>query len=122
MTNMSDFYQFIKTIRKSKGWSQEKMAKKLDISFSTYSKIERGIISPNVERINQIFMVFGFPNLNYGIYDTIYELLKYDTEELNKEPQDPLNIFCFVTRKEFEYLKLQVQELKEIIQNSGTIQ
>lgn len=118
---MSDFYQFIKTIRKSKGWSQEEMAKKLDISFSTYSKIERGIISPNVERINQIFMVFGAPNLNNGAFDTIYKIFKYDPGEMPKGKKDPVDFFSFVTRKEFDYLKLQVQELKEILKNPGTI-
>ncbi len=115
---MSDFYSFIKKIRKSKGISQEEMAFRLNISFSTYSKIERGIISPNVERINDIFMVFGLPDLSNGAFDVIYNIFNNDMEEISGPKINKIDNFSFVTRKEFEYLKTQVEEIKELLKNS----
>lgn len=115
---MSDFYSFIKRIRKSKGLSQEEMAKRLNISFSTYSKIERRIISPNVERINDIFMVFGLPDLNKGAFDVIYKIFDDNSEIINTPKNNKIDHFSFVTRKEFENLKSEVVLIKELLENS----
>jgi transcriptional regulator with XRE-family HTH domain len=47
----------IKFIRSSKGWTQEDVAEKLDISTHAYSKIERGETDVNFSRLQQIAKV-----------------------------------------------------------------
>lgn len=113
---MTDIYTLIKKIRQSKGISQKVMAERLNISFSTYSKIERGIIVPNINRINDIFMAFGLPNLNNGAFDTIYNIFLNPNETESSVPEEKkVDYFTFVTRKEFEDLKSLVFELKELL-------
>ena len=49
-----EFYKNIKQIREFKNISQEFMAHELEISQSTYAKIESGQLIPKVDRLQQI--------------------------------------------------------------------
>ncbi|MCY4779437.1 helix-turn-helix transcriptional regulator [Sphingobacterium sp. UT-1RO-CII-1] len=49
----------IRLLRHQKGWSQEDVAKRLDISIPAFSKIETGITDVNLSRLNQISRLFG---------------------------------------------------------------
>lgn len=49
----------IRLLRHGKGWSQEDVAKRLDISIPAFSKIETGITDVNLSRLNQISKLFG---------------------------------------------------------------
>ena len=49
----------IRLLRHEKGWSQEDVAKRLDISIPAFSKIETGITDVNLSRLNQISKLFG---------------------------------------------------------------
>ncbi len=49
----------IRYYRNLKGWSQEDMADKLNLSLPAYSKIERDITDINISRLKQIAKVFG---------------------------------------------------------------
>lgn len=49
----------IRLLRHQKGWSQEDVAKRLDISIPAFSKIETGITDVNLSRLNQISKLFG---------------------------------------------------------------
>ena len=49
----------IRLLRQGKGWSQEDVAKRLDISIPAFSKIETGITDVNLSRLNQISKLFG---------------------------------------------------------------
>jgi len=55
----------LKFFRSLKGWSQEAMAEKLDISVYAYAKIERGETDVNFSRLQQISEVLEIelPNL-----------------------------------------------------------
>src|ERR1700761_8586875 len=44
----------IKTLRLMRGWSQEDMANKMNISIPAFSKIETGITDVNLSRLEQI--------------------------------------------------------------------
>jgi len=48
----------IRLLRHQKGWSQEDVAKKLDISIPAFSKIETGITDINLSRLEQIAVLF----------------------------------------------------------------
>ena len=59
--------QHIKEKRKEKGYTQEKMAELLNISYSNYSKIENGIVTPTLERLVDISQLLGV-SLDYLVY------------------------------------------------------
>src|ERR1700710_2096310 len=48
----------IRLLRHQKGWSQEDVAKRLDISIPAFSKIETGITDINLSRLEQIAVLF----------------------------------------------------------------
>ena len=48
----------LKAIRISKGWTQEDLAHDLDISLTSYSKIERNKTDINFSRLEQISKIF----------------------------------------------------------------
>lgn len=52
-------HEQIKLFRKLKGWSQEDMANKLEMSLNGYGGIERGDADISVTRLEQIAGVFG---------------------------------------------------------------
>lgn len=49
----------LKAARESKGLTQERVARTLDISLQTYGKWERGLINPPLERVVQVAEVLG---------------------------------------------------------------
>lgn len=49
----------IRLLRHQKGWSQEDVAKRLEISIPAFSKIETGITDVNLSRLNQISKLFN---------------------------------------------------------------
>jgi len=48
----------LRLIRVSKGMSQDNVAKALDITVGAYSKLERGVTRMNLDRIDQLAVVF----------------------------------------------------------------
>jgi len=51
-------YEKIKVIRQFKGWSQEEIAHRLNMSVSGYGSIERGETDVNLSRLEKIAKVF----------------------------------------------------------------
>jgi len=72
----------IRLLRHQKGWSQEDVAKRLDISIPAFSKIETGITDVNLSRLNQISKLFGL---------TLVQLLSTSDSEEDKQVQDEIN-------------------------------
>lgn len=94
---MDDVLKAIKEHRMNKGYSNETMAFELDISPSTYNKIERNDIKLTVDRLLRIMSILDisgdkiFPSdnskvLSQSIYDNAvgYQVEKYyhDNKEL----------------------------------------
>lgn len=52
--DMMETHKKIKFIRMFKGWSQEKMAEKLQMALNGYAKIESGKVDINLSRLQQI--------------------------------------------------------------------
>jgi transcriptional regulator with XRE-family HTH domain len=55
---MKSLGQNIRTLRRKKGWSQEDVAKQLDISIPAFSKIETGFTDINLSRLEQVAAIF----------------------------------------------------------------
>ena len=50
----------LKELRKQKGWSQQKLAEKTDLSFNTVTKIEQGLAKhPTLKTLLKLSDVFG---------------------------------------------------------------
>jgi len=68
-------HEKIRTLRKSKGWSQEEMAEKLNLSINGYANIERGETDVQVSRLEKIAETFGMDLLelfNFGEKNVFY--------------------------------------------------
>lgn len=86
----------IRLLRHQKGWSQEDVAKRLDISIPAFSKIETGITDVNLSRLNQIAKLFNL---------SLVELLS--TSDANEEKEK------FAEIKELQQ-RLQAREAEVI--------
>ncbi len=94
----------IRYFRNLKGWSQDDMADKLDISLPAYSKIERNITDVSYKRMNQIAGVFGI---------TVIELLSLSTK-----PSEQSDLQNTLREKEKEINKLQ-KKVIELLEKLG---
>lgn len=68
----------IRLLRHQNGWSQEDVAKKLEISIPAFSKIETGITDVNLSRIEQIAKLFDLSIVDLLTFDDSEEQKKYD--------------------------------------------
>lgn len=89
----------IRLLRHQKGWSQEDVAKRLDISIPAFSKIETGITDVNLSRLNQISKLFEL---------SLVQLLSASDSEDDKEKLDVVNdLSQKLQLREVEVLELQ---------------
>ncbi len=89
----------IRLLRHQKGWSQEDVAKRLDISIPAFSKIETGITDVNLSRLNQISKLFEL---------SLVQLLSSSDAEDDKEKLDIVNdLSQKLQLREVEVLELQ---------------
>jgi transcriptional regulator with XRE-family HTH domain len=86
----------IRLLRHQKGWSQEDVSKRLDISIPAFSKIETGITDVNLSRLEQIATLFEM---------SVVQLLTFnDTEQQEK----------YISELEVLTKKLQEREMEVI--------
>jgi len=89
----------IRLLRHQKSWSQEDVAKRLDISIPAFSKIETGITDVNLSRLEQISTLFEM---------TVVQLLTFnDTEEQEKYTSELEVLTKRVQERESEVISLQ---------------
>ena len=89
----------IRLLRHQKGWSQEDVAKRLDISIPAFSKIETGITDVNLSRLNQISKLFGL---------SLVQLLSVTDAEEEKQVQDEIaELTKKLQDRETEIIELQ---------------
>jgi transcriptional regulator with XRE-family HTH domain len=89
----------IRLLRHQKGWSQEDVAKRLDISIPAFSKIETGITDVNLSRLEQISTLFEM---------SVVQLLTFnDTEEQEKYNSELEVLTKKVQERETEVIDLQ---------------
>ena len=102
----------IRLLRHQKGWSQEDVAKRLDISIPAFSKIETGIRDINLSRLEQIANLFEM---------SVVQLLTFnDTEQDQKFVNELETVNKRLMDRETEVIDLQkkVIELFEELRHS----
>ena len=120
----------IKFIRSSKGWTQEDVAEKLDISTHAYSKIERGETDVNFSRLQQIAKVMeielpdllGLSEKNIFNFtgDNNTQFHHWQINSSSIEHTEKANLIIEQQKKEIDYLKQQVSDLRMIINLQNT--
>jgi transcriptional regulator with XRE-family HTH domain len=98
---MKTLGQKIRYMRNLRGWSQEEIADRLDISLSAYSKIEKNITDLNFSRLTQIAKVFGM---------SVLELFSVSSKPV--EQTNPQKILA-EKEKEINRLQKKIIELME---------
>ncbi|TWR31660.1 helix-turn-helix transcriptional regulator [Mucilaginibacter pallidiroseus] len=80
----------IRLLRHQKGWSQEEVAKRLDISIPAFSKIETGITDINLSRLEQISALFEMSVVQLLTYNEVAQDQKIasELESVNKKLMD----------------------------------
>ncbi len=102
----------IRLLRHQKGWSQEDVAKRLDISIPAFSKIETGITDINLSRLEQIATLFDM---------SVVQLLTFNESEQDIKFQNEIDaIYKKLQDREAEVIDLQkkVIELFEELRNN----
>lgn len=70
----------IRLLRHQRGWSQEDVAKRLDISIPAFSKIETGITDINLSRLEQISILFEMSVVQLLTFNDLEQENKYNSE------------------------------------------
>ncbi len=80
----------IRLLRHQKSWSQEDVAKRLEISIPAFSKIETGITDVNLSRLEQISKLFDMSVVQLLTFNDVEGQEKYtsELEELTKKLQE----------------------------------
>jgi transcriptional regulator with XRE-family HTH domain len=124
---VGDIMERLKIIRKKKGFTQKKVAESLNVTQSTYSKYERGLVAPDPETIVKLSKVFNVSS-DYllGMIDApfspdevnfmrkIYAEKDLDklTDEFEIYGDDPDKL---VTRKELNKIIKRIKELDQVV-------
>ena len=89
----------IRLLRHQKGWSQEDVAKRLDISIPAFSKIETGITDINLSRLEQISTLFDM---------SVVQLLTFTDAEQDQKFVNELDVVNKkLTDRQTEIIDLQ---------------
>jgi transcriptional regulator with XRE-family HTH domain len=129
--------QKLKLIRSFKNWTQEDVADKLGISTHAYAKIERGETDVNFSRLQQIaeVMDIGLSQLfdlddknvfnltgdqngdhNNQCIDNNWNVNSPSNDQIEYKHQlEKANLMIEQQQKEMDYLKQQVNDLRNII-------
>jgi transcriptional regulator with XRE-family HTH domain len=102
----------IRLLRHQKGWSQEDVAKRLDISIPAFSKIETGITDINLSRLEQVATLFDM---------SVVQLLTFSDSEQDQKTVSELEVINKkLMDRETEVIDLQkkVIELFEELRHS----
>lgn len=103
----------IRLLRHQRGWSQDDVARRLEISIPAFSKIETGITDINVSRLEQVAKLFDMNVVQLLTYNESEGLPGYSSQldELNQK----------LLEREHEVIELQkkVIELYEELWNKN---
>ncbi|BAP57301.1 transcription factor, MBF1 [Thioploca ingrica] len=111
-------------LRKVKGWSQEEMADKLQMSVHGYANIERGETDVQLSRLEQISQVLGVELQNlFGMNDRVV----FNLTNTSRDQSSQNNFQFLMAQRELEYelekarliieqQNKEIKYLKEIIE------
>ncbi len=104
---MINFSIYIRKLRLEQELTQDYMALKLDMSTSSYSKLERGQTDPTLSRVEKIAEILRFDLGDYYAWKAQEGL-----SDVMHEPDESSN-YRYVTLKEFKELQMKVDRLNE---------
>jgi len=105
----------IRLLRHQKGWSQEDVAKRLDISIPAFSKIETGITDINLSRLEQIATLFEMGVVQLLTFNETEQDQKFasELESINKRLMDRETEVIELQKKVIELFE-ELRHKKEI--------
>lgn len=113
---MKTTYLNIREIRTLKKFSQEYMARRLNIVVSAYSKIERGLTQLTIERLNEISKIFGVSSDYITNYHLPKEKPTLDTEQSMELKNDLLTLLKYqavaIIRNNYDSIMMKFEETK----------
>jgi transcriptional regulator with XRE-family HTH domain len=94
-------HEKIRTLREAKNWSQDEMAKRLNMSVNGYAKIERGETQAYIAKLEKIAKVFDMD---------LIELIPQNGHHIyiNNQDSSSCNIMGSSTELAFEVKQLQL--------------
>jgi transcriptional regulator with XRE-family HTH domain len=114
----------IKRLREQKGYSQEFMASKMEITQASYARIESQKIKLSVEKLQRIAEIIGtdistfFDSIKLTIQNQTNENGAYGNgyvENLNIENKETTKKLIETLEKEIEHLKTEIEFLRSQI-------
>lgn len=92
-------------LRKVKGWSQEEMADKLQMSVHGYANIERGDTDVQLSRLEQISQVLGVELQNlFGMNDiVVFNLTNTSLTNTSRDQSSQNNFQFLMAQRELEH-------------------
>lgn len=108
-----EVHEKIRVMRQFKGWSQEEIAEKLNMSAKGYANIEHGNTDIKLSKLEQISETFGM---------SLLDLLELDEKNIFNftESQNYNSLFGnfghISSSAEEKKLKLELQEIRSIIE------
>lgn len=64
----------IRVLRKARGWSQETLGERADLSYKFVGEIERGLVNPSLDSLVKIANVLDVEIVELFLTDTLYVL------------------------------------------------
>ena len=95
-------------LRKSRGWSQEELAERLDVSRQSVSKWESGVSNPELDKIVAMSTLFGvstdylLKDVTAGEREPTREFVVEESETVEEAPEDALLLSRDVSPEEAE--------------------
>lgn len=107
----------IRTLREVKGYSQDFMAEKMNISQKTYSRIESGQVKLDIERLYQISELLEVEPS--ALLDNETNVFNYYNKVQNSGTIYNISSEQYIEHlnKEIEYLKAQNERLMKMLEN-----
>ena len=105
-------HEKIRFLRQAKGWTQEEVAAKLEMSLNGYGSIERGETNVSLARLEQISNLFEIK---------LSDLFADEKITFNQSGTKNKNIqnYCATTTQSTEYLQLKTEYEKRILLNEA---
>lgn len=101
-------YDTIRDYREERQWSQEQMAERLGMSKNGYAKIERGEVTLNLERLEQIAQILGV---------SIVDLLQNKDKNVVVQTQNHNAIYYANYASDNMVLQAEIEKLQLIIKH-----
>ncbi len=123
-----EVYEKIRFIRMFKGWSQDEIAEKLQMTINGYAKIEQGKVDVNLSRLKQISEALGIEleqlvGLNetnvFNFIENFHSFILHsqqsnnNTNEQYQHELEKANLIITQRDKEIDYLKEIIELMKD---------